>query len=54
MCDIHDPYIQIPDVISYNHYFGWYGGDVSMNGPWMDNFHKEFPNIPIGMSRVRM
>lgn len=50
MCDIHDPYIQIPDVISYNHYFGWYGGDTSMNGPWLDNFHKEFPNIPIGMS----
>lgn len=50
MCDIHDPYIQIPDVISYNHYFGWYGGDTSMNGPWLDNFHREFPNIPIGMS----
>ncbi len=50
MCDIHDPYIQIPDVISYNHYFGWYGGDTSMNGPWMDDFHKEFPDIPIGMS----
>ncbi len=50
MCDIHDPYIQIPDVVSYNHYFGWYGGDTSMNGPWFDNFHKTFPNIPIGMS----
>ena len=50
MCDINDPYIQIPDVISYNHYFGWYGGDTSMNGPWFDNFHKTFPNIPIGMS----
>lgn len=50
MCDIHDPYIQIPDVISYNHYFGWYGGDTSMNGPWFDNFHKEFPNIAIGVS----
>ncbi|MCC8016902.1 MAG: glycoside hydrolase family 2 protein, partial [Clostridiales bacterium] len=50
MCDIHDPYIQIPDVISYNHYFGWYGGDTSMNGPWLDNFHREFPDIPIGMS----
>lgn len=21
-----------------------------MNGPWLDNFHREFPNIPIGMS----
>ncbi|MCM1143086.1 MAG: glycoside hydrolase family 2 protein [Blautia sp.] len=50
MCDIHDPYIQIPDVISYNHYFGWYGGDTSMNGPWFDNFHQTFPNIPIGVS----
>ncbi|MGN0347967.1 MAG: glycoside hydrolase family 2 TIM barrel-domain containing protein [Roseburia sp.] len=50
MCDIHDPYIQIPDVVSYNHYFGWYGGDTSMNGPWLDHFHKEFPSIPIGMS----
>lgn len=50
MCDIHDPYIQIPDAVSYNHYFGWYGGDTSMNGPWFDNFHKEFPDIPIGIS----
>lgn len=50
MCDIHDPYIQIPDAVSYNHYFGWYGGDTAMNGPWLDNFHKEFPNIPIGLS----
>lgn len=50
MCDIHDPYIQIPDVISYNHYFGWYGGDTSMNGPWFDHFHETFPDIPIGVS----
>lgn len=50
MCDIHDPYIQIPDVVSYNHYFGWYGGDTSMNGPWFDRFHAEFPDIPIGIS----
>ena len=50
MCDINDPYITIPDCISYNHYFGWYGGDTSMNGPWMDNFHKVHPSIAIGMS----
>ena len=50
MCDIHDPYIQIPDVVSYNHYFGWYGGDVAMNGPWFDRFHREFPKLPIGVS----
>ncbi len=50
MCKIDDPYLQIPDVVSYNHYFGWYGGDTSMNGPWFDNFHKTHPNIPIGCS----
>ena len=50
MADINDPYIQIPDVVSYNHYFGWYGGDTTMNGPWFDNFHKVHPNIPIGCS----
>ena len=50
MCDMNDPYIQIPDVVSYNHYFGWYGGDTSMNGPWFDKFHETHPDIPIGCS----
>ena len=50
MCPLTDPYLQIPDVVSYNHYFGWYGGDTSMNGPWFDNFHSTYPNIPIGCS----
>ena len=49
-CPIDSPYIQIPDVVSYNHYFGWYGGDTSQNGPWFDKFHKTHPNIPIGIS----
>ena len=50
MCKMDDPYLQIPDVVSYNHYFGWYGGDTSMNGPWFDKFHQMHPNIPIGVS----
>ena len=50
MCKMDDPYVQIPDVVSYNHYFGWYGGETSMNGPWFDSFHAKFPNIPIGVS----
>ncbi len=49
-CNIKDPYLQIPDVVSYNHYFGWYGGETDMNGPWFDKFHKTHPNIPIGCS----
>ncbi len=50
MCKMDDPYLQIPDVVSYNHYFGWYGGDTDMNGPWFDKFHATHPNIPIGVS----
>ena len=50
MCKMDDPYLLIPDVVSYNHYFGWYGGDTSMNGPWFDKFHATHPSIPIGCS----
>ena len=50
MCGMDEPYVQIPDVVSYNHYFGWYGGDTSMNGPWFDKFHEKFPTKPIGVS----
>jgi len=50
MCKMDDPYVQIPDVVSYNHYFGWYGGNTTMNGPWFDKFHEKFPNKPIGCS----
>ena len=50
MCKIDDPYLRIPDVVSYNHYFGWYGGETEMNGPWFDNFHANYPDIPIGCS----
>ena len=43
-------HVYITDVVSYNHYFGWYGGDVSQNGPWFDNFHALNPSIPLGVS----
>lgn len=49
-CPIDSPYLRIPDAVSYNHYFGWYGGDTDMNGPWFDRFHREHPEIPIGCS----
>ncbi len=50
MCPMDAEYLDIPDTVSYNHYFGWYGGDTSMNGPWFDKFHKLHPNLPIGIS----
>ena len=50
MCSMDEEYVHIPDTVSYNHYFGWYGGDTSMNGPWFDKFHEKYPNLPIGCS----
>ncbi len=50
MCSIDSEYVHISDVLSYNHYFGWYGGTTDMNGPWFDVFHKKYPKKPIGIS----
>ena len=50
MCPMDAEYLNIPDTVSYNHYFGWYGGETSMNGPWFDKFHKLHPDLPIGIS----
>ena len=49
-CSMDEEYVHIPDVVSYNHYFGWYGGSTADNGPWFDEFHKKYPNTPIGVS----
>lgn len=44
------PMHKITDVESYNHYFGWYSGRIADNGPWLDKFHAEHPNICLGLS----
>ena len=44
------PMHRITDVESYNHYFGWYGGKIEQNGPWLDKFHAENPDICLGVS----
>ena len=50
MCPMDAEYIKIPDTVSWNHYFGWYGGTTDMNGPWFDKFHAMYPNLPVGCS----
>lgn len=50
MTPVESPMHHITDVISYNHYFGWYGGRMEDNGPWFDNFHKVHPDICVGVS----
>ena len=49
-CPMDAEYLTIPDLVSYNHYFGWYGGSTDQNGPWFDEFHKQNPTIPVGVS----
>ena len=50
MCPTDAEYIKVPDVISYNHYYGWYGGNTAMNGAFFDKFHAEHPDIACGIS----
>ncbi len=50
MTPIDSPVHNITDVESYNHYFGWYGGRMEDNGPWMDHFHEVHPKICLGLS----
>lgn len=50
MTPMNSEHNYITDVVSYNHYFGWYGGDVAQNGPWLDKFHAMNPDIPLGVS----
>lgn len=49
-CPTGKEYVHLPDVVSFNHYYGWYGGDVSMYAGWFDKFHKKYPDKAIGMS----
>lgn len=45
-----EPYLSTPDVHSWNHYFGWYGGSIDSYGPWFDAYHKAHPDRPVGLS----
>ncbi|MGN1343984.1 MAG: glycoside hydrolase family 2 protein, partial [Traorella sp.] len=49
-CPIDSEYLHIPDVVAYNHYFGWYGGELDMYGPFFDHFHSVYPKTPIAIS----
>lgn len=50
MTPVDSPVHGITDVESYNHYFGWYGGKMEENGPWLDQFHQAHPEICLGLS----
>lgn len=41
---------EITDLIAWNTYYGWYGGDFAGIGKWADATHAKMPNTPIGIS----
>ena len=50
MVPMNSEHVYITDVLSYNHYFGWYVGDAADNGPWLDKFHALNPDRCLGVS----
>lgn len=50
MLEPSSPIVALPDIMSYNHYFGWYVGDVSGNAEWLDDFRSNYPDRTIGLS----
>lgn len=50
MLETDSPILEIPDVNSYNLYFGWYLGDLEQNDEFFDEFHEKYPNRAIGFS----
>ncbi|MGR0318208.1 glycoside hydrolase family 2 protein [Agromyces sp. ZXT2-3] len=44
------PLVTLPDVMSYNLYFGWYVGESADNDTWLDDFHSANPGTAIGLS----
>ena len=50
MLEIDSPILEIPDVNSYNLYFGWYLGDLEQNDEFFDEYHEKYPNRCIGLS----
>ncbi len=50
MLEIESPILEIPDVNSYNLYFGWYLGDLEQNDEFFDEYHEKYPDRCIGFS----
>lgn len=41
---------RITDAVGYNIYYGWYYGEMEDNLSFVENFHKDNPDIPLGIT----
>ncbi|MBR5110885.1 MAG: beta galactosidase jelly roll domain-containing protein [Clostridia bacterium] len=50
MLETDSPILEIPDINSYNLYFGWYLGEMSQTDEFFDEYHAQYPDRVIGFS----
>ena len=50
MLETDSPLLEVPDVNSYNLYFGWYLGELEQNDAFFDEYHAKYPDRCIGLS----
>ena len=50
MLEQDSPLVSLPDVSSYNLYFGWYLGTLEQNDQFFDNYHAKYPDRVMGFS----
>ncbi|MGO5203101.1 glycoside hydrolase family 2 TIM barrel-domain containing protein [Bilifractor sp. LCP21S3_F8] len=50
MLEIDSPILEIPDINSYNLYFGWYLGELEQTDEFFDEYHAKYPERVIGFS----
>ena len=50
MLETDSPLLDLPDILSYNLYYGWYMGELTDNDEWFDKFHEQNPDKVVGLS----
>ncbi len=50
MLETDNPILDIPDINSYNLYFGWYLGELEQTDEFFDEFHQQYPDKVMGFS----
>lgn len=50
MLEQEDEILTIPDINSYNLYYGWYLGELEQNEEFFDKYHAAYPDRVIGFS----
>ncbi|MCR5761683.1 MAG: glycoside hydrolase family 2 protein [Sphaerochaetaceae bacterium] len=50
MLEQENPLVNLPDIASYNLYFGWYLGTLEQNDSFFDEYHSKYPDRMMGFS----